>query len=81
MEVLSTYELVLLTQSTEKHVEFPCNYKSRVLLHVGQVNWDLVLELFESKKAEEAQYVVDCVQTSKRLLAHEVSYFNQSLRF
>lgn len=81
MKVLSTNELVLLTQAAKQHVELPCNYKSGVLFHIRQVDWDLVLEFFEGKEAEEAENVVDRVQTSERLFAHEVSYFYQGFCF
>ena len=36
---------------------------------------------FEGKKAEEAENVVDRVQTSERLFAHEVSYFYKGFCF
>lgn len=81
MKVLGTYELVLLTQAAKKHVKLPCNNNSGVLFHIRQVDWDLVLEFFEGEKAEEAENVVDRVQTSERLFAHEVSYFYQGFCF
>lgn len=81
VKVLSTNELVLLAQAAKQHVELPCNYKSGVLLHIRQVDRDLVLEFFEGKEAKEAENVVDRVQTSEWLFAHEVSYFYQGFRF
>ena len=81
VKVLGTYELVLLTQAAKQHVKLPCYYKSGVLLHIRQVDRDLVLEFFEGKEAKEAENVVDRVQTSERLFAHEVSYFYQGFCF
>ena len=81
MKVLSTNELVLLTQAAKQHVKLPCNYKPSVLLHIRQIDRDLILELFEGKKAEEAENIVDRVQTSEWLFAHEVSYFYQGFCF
>ena len=45
------------------------------------VDWDLILELIECKEAKKTQNVVDCGQTSKRFLTHEMSNFDQSFCF